>query len=65
VRLFRGACTVVGRKSLYSLYSHKLATYDKGDQFDSRAAEGFIKLFGLPVRVHSQVRLERQEKSGS
>jgi argininosuccinate synthase len=65
VRLFRGACTVVGRKSPYSLYSHKLATYDKDDQFDSRAAEGFIKLFGLPVRVHSQVRLGRQEKSGS
>jgi argininosuccinate synthase len=65
VRLYRGACTVVGRKSPHSLYSHQLATYDKGDQFDARAAEGFIKLFGLPVRVHSQVRLEGQGKSGS
>ena len=63
VRLHRGTCTVVGRKSPHSLYSYKLATYDKGDQFDSRAAEGFIKLFGLPLRVHSQVRLEGEGKS--
>jgi argininosuccinate synthase len=55
VKLFKGKCTVVGRKSPYSLYQHKLATYDVGDQFDQSAAPGFIQIYGLPVRVQSQV----------
>ena len=56
VKLFKGSCTVVGRRSEHSLYSFKLATYDKEDAFDQRAAEGFIKIWGLPIRVHAQVR---------
>ena len=32
-----------------SLYDTSLATYDEGDQFDHEAAEGFIKIFGLPI----------------
>src|SRR5881392_3504304 len=47
VKLFKGKATVVGRKSEFSLYSKKLATYDSGDQFDHDAAKGFIKLHGL------------------
>ena len=48
LKLFRGTCQVVGRKSPHSLYRERLATYSAKDQFDQRAAEGFIKLFGLP-----------------
>jgi len=48
---------IVGRKSPYSLYRHNLATYEKGDVFDQSAAVGFIKLFGLPVRVQTEVQL--------
>ena len=55
VKLFKGSCMVVGRRSEQSLYSYKLATYDKEDIFDQRAAEGFVKLWGLPIRVHAQV----------
>jgi argininosuccinate synthase len=51
VRLFKGMCTVVGRKSPYALYDHGLATYDAGDLFDHTAAEGFIKIFGLPLET--------------
>ncbi len=50
VRLHRGTASVVGRRSEHSLYSHALATYGKGDAFDHRAAEGFINVFGLPLR---------------
>ncbi len=49
VKLFKGDCRVVGRKSPMSLYDSGLATYDEGDQFDHGAAEGFIKIFGLPI----------------
>jgi argininosuccinate synthase len=54
VKLFKGNCTVVGRKSSYSLYNLKLATYDKGDVFDQKASPGFIHLWGLPVRNQAQ-----------
>lgn len=51
LRLFKGDCRVVGRKSAYALYDHALATYDAGDAFDHTAAVGFIKIFGLPVET--------------
>ena len=50
VRLDRGTSTVIGRRSPHSLYSTALATYGKGDTFDHRASEGFIRVFGLPLR---------------
>ena len=49
LKLSKGDCRVVGRKSPMSLYNLALATYDEGDQFDHEAAEGFIKIFGLPL----------------
>ena len=49
VKLFKGDCRVVGRKSPMSLYDTGLATYDEGDEFDHEAAEGFIKIFCLPI----------------
>ena len=55
LKLFKGSCTVVGRKSPYSLYNFGLATYDKGDKFDQSASPGFIHLWGLPVRTQAQV----------
>jgi len=57
VKLTNGQCTVVGRKSEHSLYSHSLATYDTGDQFDHNAALGFIKLWGLPLTTQAQAQL--------
>jgi argininosuccinate synthase len=57
VKLYKGAVTIVGRKSPWSLYNLSLATYDKGDEFDQRAAEGFIHLWGLPVKTQAQVQL--------
>lgn len=57
VKLSAGQCMVVGRKSEHSLYSHSLATYDTGDQFDHNAALGFIKLWGLPLTTQAQAQL--------
>jgi argininosuccinate synthase len=57
VKLSHGQCMVVGRKSEHSLYSHELATYETGDQFDHNAALGFIKLWGLPVTTQAQAQL--------
>ena len=54
VKLFKGNATIVGRKSDNSLYSLDLATYGADDQFDHKAAEGFIYVWGLPTRIWSQ-----------
>jgi argininosuccinate synthase len=51
VKLHKGNATVVGRSSANSLYVPDMATYDAGDQFDHRAAEGFIYVWGLPTRL--------------
>ncbi|NQT90093.1 MAG: argininosuccinate synthase [Candidatus Omnitrophica bacterium] len=50
LKLYKGSCTVVGRKSKFSLYKEALATYSEKDTFDHKAAEGFIKIWGLPYR---------------
>jgi len=50
LKLYKGNCTVVGRKSVNSLYKQHLATYSKGDKFDQKLAEGFIKIFGMPFK---------------
>ena len=49
LKLWKGNCHVVGRKSPASLYDTALATYDEGDAFDHSAAEGFIRIWGLPI----------------
>ena len=64
LKLFKGKYSVVGRKSPFSLYSHSLATYDKGDQFDQSAAAGFIHIWGLPVRTQSQIQPPEENKQG-
>jgi argininosuccinate synthase len=57
VKLGHGNCTIVGRRSPYSLYQHSLATYDRGDSFDHSSAIGFIKLWGLPVQTQTRIQL--------
>jgi len=54
VKFFKGSAVIVGRKSRNSLYDEELATYTDADQFDHKAAEGFIYIWGLPTRVWSQ-----------
>ncbi|WLR47786.1 argininosuccinate synthase [Halobacillus litoralis] len=55
VKLFKGHHTVIGKKSPVSLYNEELSTYSKEDAFDHNAAVGFIKLWGLPTKVHADV----------
>ena len=62
VKLYKGDCRVVGRQSPFALYDHSLATYDKGDTFDHSAAEGFIKIWGLPVETAAKHARRRAAK---
>ena len=58
VRLHKGSCTVVGRSAPRSLYQYHLATYDRSDEFDHTSAQGFISIYGLPVKTQNQVHRE-------
>jgi argininosuccinate synthase len=63
MKLFKGTSMVAGRKSPYSLYSFKLATYDKGDVFDQSHAVGFIQLWGLPTKTQAQLQPITEDSS--
>jgi len=50
LKLFKGNCVAVSRRSKHSLYKKELSTYGKEDKFDQKLAEGFIKIWGLPYK---------------
>jgi argininosuccinate synthase len=62
VKLHKGNCIPVGRKSSSSLYRYDLATYDQADRFDQRASQGFIQLWGLSAQIAEQVRTAAGEE---
>ncbi|MDA8325290.1 MAG: argininosuccinate synthase, partial [Nitrospiraceae bacterium] len=51
LKLYKGGCLVVGRKSPKSLYNPELATFEEEAIYDQKDAEGFIKLNALRLRV--------------
>jgi argininosuccinate synthase len=55
LRLFKGRATVASTTSPRSLYQPNLASFTMGAEYDSKDAIGFIKLFGLPTKVHAAV----------
>ncbi|PKO23564.1 MAG: argininosuccinate synthase [Chloroflexi bacterium HGW-Chloroflexi-1] len=58
LKLFKGSVTLVGRKSPYSLYREDYATFGEEDVYNQTDAEGFIKLFGLPLKVAAMLDIE-------
>ncbi|MFC1637498.1 argininosuccinate synthase [Candidatus Margulisiibacteriota bacterium] len=55
LKLYKGNCTIVGRKSPNSLYRPDLATFEKEEVYNQKDAEGFINLFGLPIKVKAKL----------
>jgi argininosuccinate synthase len=58
VKLYKGSCTVVGRKSPFSLYREDFATFGQDDVYDQSDAQGFINLFGLPLKVRALIDMQ-------
>jgi argininosuccinate synthase len=59
IKLYKGSATLVGRKANYSLYREDLATFMSDEVYDQTDADGFITLYGLPLRVKAQVDFNR------
>ncbi len=60
-RLYKGNIIKAGTTSPYSLYSESLASFTTGDLYDHHDAEGFITLFGLPLKVRAMKMQETGE----
>ncbi|RME62168.1 MAG: argininosuccinate synthase [Caldilineae bacterium] len=58
LKLYKGNVILVGRQSPYSLYREDYVTFDEDDVYNQADAEGFIKLFGLPMKVSAMLKLE-------
>ena len=58
LKLYKGQCNAVGRKSPYSLYREEFATFGQEDVYDQKDAEGFIHLYGLPMKVQALLKLD-------
>lgn len=55
LKLYKGNCMPAGAKSEYSLYNEAIATFSKDEVYNQKDAEGFINLFGLPIKVRAQM----------
>ena len=62
LKLYKGNCEVVARKSPYSLYDKKLATYSKEDVFNQKASEGFMHIWGLPLKTVAKIQKKKEKK---
>ena len=51
LEFYKGNITVLSRTSPFSSYDKDLATYTPEDTFDRKAAEGFLKIYGLPYKT--------------
>jgi argininosuccinate synthase len=56
LKLYKGNCTVVGRKSPKSLYRPDLATFEAEDVYNQKDAEGFIKLNALRLKTIAKLK---------
>lgn len=63
LKLYKGSIIPAGAKSTYSLYSEDLASFTTGELYNHKDAEGFINLFGLPLKVNALVKKHNNEKN--
>ena len=59
-KLYKGNIIKAGETSPYSLYSESLASFTTGDLYDHHDADGFINLFGLPLKVRAMKLMEEK-----
>lgn len=63
LKLYKGNVILAGRESQYSLYRQDYASFGEEDVYNQKDAEGFIRLFGLPMKVEALLATDAGEKS--
>jgi len=62
MKLFKGRCTLAGIKSPNSIYRTDLASFKMGAEYNPTDATGFIRLFGLPMKVAAAIHKKKSVK---
>ncbi len=62
LKLYKGNVMPAGAQSPYSLYSEELSTFGKDEVYNQKDAEGFINLFGLPIKVRALVMKDKEKE---
>ncbi len=63
LKLYKGNCTPAGTTSPYSLYNEEIATFDADEVYNQKDSEGFINLFGLPLKVRAMMMQKNKEEN--
>ncbi len=61
LKLYKGKATPAGAKSPYSLYNEEFATFEEDEVYNHKDAEGFINLFGLPLKMRALMLQKNEE----
>lgn len=62
LKLYKGNIISAGSKSAYSLYNESIASFTTGELYNHKDAEGFINLFGLPLKVRAMMKQANENK---
>ncbi|BDU51271.1 argininosuccinate synthase [Haliovirga abyssi] len=60
LKLYKGNIVLAGTKSDYSLYSEEIASFADTELYDQKDANGFIRLFGLPLKVRAMLKNKKK-----
>ncbi len=61
LKLYRGNVEIVSRSSPYSLYYPEMVTFEEDELYNQKDAEGFVNLFGLPVKIQGMMEMAQRE----
>ena len=62
LKLYKGNIIDAGVTSPYSLYDPEIATFDEDEVYNQADADGFINLFGLPIKVYAHMKAKTENK---
>jgi argininosuccinate synthase len=62
LKLYKGNITIASVTSPYSLYDEEIATFSKDEVYNQKDADGFINLFGLPIKIKALADLKGKNK---
>ena len=62
LKLYKGNIIDAGVTSPYSLYDPEIATFDEDEVYNQADADGFINLFGLPIKVYAHMKAQTENK---
>jgi argininosuccinate synthase len=62
MEFYKGQAKVIGRESKNSLYAVEMATYEESDLFDHSAANGFLKIWSLPLEMFAKIHRSNEDK---